>query len=178
MRYLFLDTETLGLDPMKHSLIEVGMILTNENLKVLDVFHTKIKHEMYYLNPAAITVNGIDFKQHEREAVPLSEVRVLFCDFLCHIDEEAIPVGWNIAFDLGFIYHNLMSKEELEHYVSYRTLDLCSVARFLKECGKLEVAGSLAHTAGKLGIDNSKAHTALGDVEMTIEVMRKLKELI
>lgn len=177
-KFLFIDTETLGLDPTKHSLIEVAMVLTDENLNTLDVFHYKIKHEIYHLNPAAIAVNGIDMSQHDRQASPLWNVRTYLRDFLSTLDDEAIPVGWNVGFDLGFIYANMLPKEELERYVSYRTIDLCSVARFMKLCGKLDNAGSLAHTARKLGIDNSKVHTALGDVEMTIEVMRKLKELM
>ena len=74
------------------------------------------------------------------------------------------------------IYQHVLNKKEAQKYISYRTLDTGVVGQYLKCCGIIpqSVSGSLSSYVEHYGIQKRTAHTARGDVEMTIDVMKAM----
>jgi len=106
------------------------------------------------------------------------------------------PIGHGIYGDIAFLTHYLMKEETWETFVSYRKLDTQAVAQFLKACGKIPdtVSGSLESLAKHFEIITEGAngnvsyvglydcivslHNAKVDTMLTVEVFKKMKELI
>jgi DNA polymerase III epsilon subunit-like protein len=131
----------------------------------------------------ALSVNKINLIEHDKIAVPAKDAKIALFNFLAENSkagkDKLTVVGWNIHFDLGFIYEHLLPKSEWEKSVSYRTLDLQPVGAMLKLAGKVPATlGSLGSYAEHFGMDTSKAHDAKEDVKLTLGVFKKFKELI
>jgi DNA polymerase III epsilon subunit-like protein len=97
---VFLDTETTGLDPFKHELLEVGMIVREPGAPDREV-NFSLKIDIARAEGRALEVNGY-FKRH----IALKEVEVTPAKatalFTVHLD-GALVVGNNPQFDLRFI---------------------------------------------------------------------------
>lgn len=93
--------------------------------------------------------------------------------------EKLEPLGHNVGGDIRLVKENLMSEGSWLKYVSYRVQDTGVVGNFLKKQGKIpkEISGSLGSYATHFGIDNSKAHDAKGDVDMTVAVYKEMLKL-
>lgn len=175
--YLFIDTETGGLTT-DCSLLQLAALIVNDQLEVVDSINLKIHpdDDIYRVKASALSVNKIDLVNHSSESVNLSTAYFEFFAFLArhsgYGEFKLTPVGWNINFDLNFIYAGF-GKLEFEKYCSYRTIDLQSVVLF--HGASSVIPGSLVKVASQLGIDTSAAHDALADCEMTLAVFKALK---
>jgi oligoribonuclease len=49
-KFLFVDTETTGLNPQKDALLEVALIITDSKLNELEVYETVIHQSQYVLD--------------------------------------------------------------------------------------------------------------------------------
>ncbi len=182
--YLFVDTETGGLDPAKHSLLSMAFVLGDEG----DVRHSLelfLKHDAYVVDGASMAVNRIDLAKHHAEAMDggtLMAVLDVFLDQFFPCKKEPIfLVGHNVAFDRDFLkaFWTRMGRD-FEARFSHRLIDTHSLAAGLRDAGRLPVE-SLSSTAlfAHFGIHVSeeKRHTALGDALATFELYWKLVEL-
>ena len=66
--YLFLDTETGGLDPARHSLLTLGLVVggpegVRHSLEIL------LRHETYDVTGGGMAVNRIDLAKHHAAAL-------------------------------------------------------------------------------------------------------------
>ncbi len=174
--FAFLDTETTGLDPEKHEIIEIGCVLvqlknTNgENVfEVIEEFEYKVKPEKIEIaDPVALRVNGYN-EADWIFALKLSEVMKI----VSKKTKNAILVGHNVAFDYAFL-QNAFAKTGEENLMHYHKLDTISMA-FAKLCMEGEIGGySLHKLTEKFGIVNTNAHTALADARATFELFKKL----
>ena len=93
--------------------------------------------------------------------------------------EKLEPLGHNVSGDIRLVKEFLVSPGSYDKYVSYRVQDTGTVGNFLKKQGKIpkEISGSLGSYATHFGIDNSKAHDAKGDVQMTVAVYKEMLKL-
>ncbi|MFA6256985.1 MAG: 3'-5' exonuclease [Candidatus Paceibacterota bacterium] len=170
--YAFIDTETSGLNLMKHELLQIGCVLTTPDLEVIEEFEIKVKPERIEdADPVSLKV--CHYKEEEwTDALPLAEAMKIFADKV----EGAIMVGHNVAFDAGFLEYgfNKIGKANTLHY---HRLDTVSVA-----WAKLHREPDLDHLSLRelclrFGIKNERAHTALSDARATYELYKKLMEL-
>jgi DNA polymerase-3 subunit alpha (Gram-positive type) len=146
-----LDVETTGMKPEDgHSVIEVaGQRLRNEEvIAVYDALH-------------GIT-NEILAAEGRARAEVMNEFRE-FC-------KDAVLVGHNIAFDMGFLNaeYRRLGQPPLEN----RTIDTIEIAKKYL----LIPSYSLKNVAAYLQVPQPKAHRALADVETTTAVLIKLIE--
>lgn len=175
--YLFIDTETGGLTT-DCSLLQLAALIVNDQLEVVDSIDLKVYPDdgIYHVKSSALAINKIDLRWRGDGAVSLSVAYQEFFAFLARHSNygefKLTPVGWNINFDLNFIYAGF-GKLEFEKYCSYRTIDLQSVVLF--RGASSIIPGSLVKVASQLGIDTSAAHDALADCEMTLAVFKALK---
>ena len=185
-RYLAFDCETGGLYTHKHSLLSIAFAVADENLEVIDVLEMKLKDQetnaTFKVTAGALAVNKINIIQHNKEAITFADARQKLIAFLAkHKLNKFIPLGHNIGFDFGFVYENLMLKEEFDKFVDYRVLDTATIGRYLKEKG-VGPAGrksSLEHWSEFLGLEAKEEalHTAMFDTLLTVEVYRGMLKL-
>ena len=107
------DTETSGLDPQKHNLLSVGGVLLDEELNEVGEFHEFMKHPEYCVQPDAMAVNKIDLRWLSANGKTQEQVADKFMQFL-HLTDFQISLrspivfaGWNVGFDLSFVWENL-----------------------------------------------------------------------
>ncbi|MEK7587031.1 MAG: 3'-5' exonuclease [Patescibacteria group bacterium] len=173
----FIDLETTGLDPMVHEIIEIGGIVARQisragrgaKLEIVEEFEFKIKPEHLELaEPEALRINGYN------------EMEWLFAPDLKKVLEtvsgklkDSVMVAQNVTFDWSFL-NQAFKKTGLKNPMHYHKLDLISLAfAKLYDNERLE-RFSLQALSEHFGIKNEKAHTALADIRVTVEIYKKL----
>jgi len=175
----FIDTETTGLNPEKHEIIELGCVLVRQipqagkgpKLEVIDEFEYKIRPEhLDVAEPDALRINGYT-PEKWKDAKPLLEVMEDFAQRT----RGAAFVAHNMAFDLGFVDKAFQRAgvRNLMHYVKIDTISFAYSKLFHEP--KVEKF-SLAALCEFYGIKNETAHTALSDAKATFEVFKKMTE--
>lgn len=180
--YLFLDTETGGLDVERHSLLSVGLVVGDDGVR-RDSLEILIRHEPYVVSGGGMAVNRIDLVQHDRTALAPAQALDAFDTFLqAHFPGEGpvTLVGHNVGFDRSFLGAFLVSQgRPLEPRISHRIVDTHSIACALRDAGRLDLE-NLSSTAlfqhFGIVIPEAKRHTALGDALGTFELYWKLVE--
>ena len=181
--YLFLDTETGGLDPRRHSLLSLGLV-AGDAKGVAESLEILLRHETYGVTGGGMKVNRIDIAGHHEQALAPAAALEVMDGFLARhfvADAPIILVGHNIAFDRAFLGAFLETQgRDLEPRFSHRTIDTHSVAAALQDAGRIPAAVRLSSTGlfAHFGImvPEAQRHTALGDALATFELYWKLVE--
>jgi DNA polymerase III subunit epsilon len=182
--YLFLDTETGGLDLEKHSLLSLGLVVGDDGV-LRESLEILVKHEPYVVSAGGMAVNRIDLVQHDRAAQEPGAALATFNAFL----ERHFPgnnpvtlVGHNVSFDRGFLaVFFARQNHPFEPRISHRIIDTHSIAAALRDAGRLAVdslSSSALFSHFGIQIPEEKRHTALGDALGTFDLYWKLVELM
>lgn len=170
--FAFIDIETTGLNLLTHEIIEIGCVLTDPNLEVIEEFELKIKPEhIEDADPVSLKVNKYE-KERWEDGYSKEEAMKIFSKKV----KDCIMVGHNVAFDAGFLEH-AFNKMQISNTMHYHRLDTISVA-----WAKLHREPDLEHFSLRelclrFGIKNENAHTALSDARATFELYKKLMAL-
>lgn len=183
-RYLAFDVESGGVTD-DHSLLTAYFVILDEDLKTvygeLDL-RSKPNDGTYHVTAEALAINGIDLISHDKEADTESKAGTRLYEFLQqHCPDGKVkltPLGHNVAFDVEFVKKHLT--KNFNKFVSYRCLDTASVIQFLKQTNHIpkDLAGSLGEIAKYLQVPIVQLHTAKDDTWLTIEVLKKLQDLV
>jgi DNA polymerase III epsilon subunit family exonuclease len=159
--FLALDTETTGLFPIIHRMVEVGAVRFRLNGREVATFQTLINPEIP-IPPNVQQVHGITDRM-VRGQPTVEQVIPHFIEFLGAPD--TILLAHNALFDLGFLAMALtrLGIAYLPHYV-FDTLDM---ARRLYPTWP---SHSLEHVASRLNVANGSAHRALSDAYLVKEI--------
>lgn len=108
-KYLFIDTETTGFPRKdwkicKCNIVEIGWIITNSKLEILEEYYTLIKPVGFYIGRKSI--HGIKHSHAMKYGKGIYETLEKLIDVIDRID---VIVGHNVAFDLRVI-GNMMLK--------------------------------------------------------------------
>lgn len=164
MTYLFLDTETTGLDVEKHGVWEIAYAIDDGPIKTHFVYHTLVNAD-----PKALEINGYrdryDPQIHGRNFAGLGEA---FEDELRLAAEGQFLVGSNPAFD-----HRMLLRRWGSTPWHYRMID---IATYAMPYFGWEVPEGLARITRALDIEEND-HTAAKDVEVLREAFYKLQRL-
>lgn len=160
--YLVLDFETTGLDRHIEQVTEVGLIKYDENFNEVAHFHTyvklRIEHGLsdFIKNLTGITEEKLSYGISEGDAMDI-------IGYL--IDEETVVVAQYAPFDFGY----------LANYGIYPERYLCT--KTLTNLVEPDEKSSLGVTCERNGIVLNDAHTAMGDVQATAELLQlRLKQ--
>src|SRR6266699_1870738 len=164
IEFVILDTETTGLRPGHHRVIELAGIRMRAG-EVIDSFQS-------LLNPGvrlpAFIVQFTGITQEMIATAP--KAYEVFPDFLNFID-GAILVGHNIGFDIGFLSYEA---QLLGYDFPIDGLDTIPLARrFLPTLRRFKLDSVASH----LRITAANRHRAMGDARVTAAVFMKLLEL-
>lgn len=165
-----IDTETTGLDPRVHEVIEVAIIKEWRDGRV-EEWATKVKPmNLAVAEEFALKVNG--YKDHPElwdDAPPFSEIAPLVAAKL----EGCVLVGHNVSFDLDFLNEALLRVGSAAK-LPYHKIDTVTLAYvFLVPKGLKSL--SLDPIREFLGWPKDGAHTALVDAR---DARRLFHELV
>lgn len=199
MRLLFVDTETGGLDPTKHSLLQIGLVCyDSEAREILAQKKINVKHDEYVVTAKAMQINGInlvnlDASGNDTWGALMQVINFLEGYFPMKIQSTSdrdvvgarpskpiVMVGHNLILDKGML-HKLFDEfgMSLDSWISYRSIDTMSFLYALQFLGKIpaEVDG-LFEAAQHFGITQLRPHDALDDCLTTIQVFERCLDLM
>jgi DNA polymerase III epsilon subunit-like protein len=166
-----LDTETTGLKPGFHEIIEFGGIRVTSSLKhEISRFSIKVlPRNIKVASPKALEINGYD-PDGWVEAMPFESAHrwiYMFC-------EGADVLGHNVKFDIRFLRAGFKELGWRDPW-SGRIIDTqTEVGARLKKRGFI-TSKSLEATAKYYELEQPEPHRALDDAILSLEVMRKFK---
>lgn len=159
---LFLDTETTGLTPDLHEIIEIACVLTDPTgEKTLSVYEAKLMPQHIERAEArALEVNGYSKDTWEATATPADKVAA----DIQRIATDAVLVGQNISFDIDFVTRFLIKNYHRPTW-HYHKVDTATLAWPLYKA-KLIEGLSLNALCEFFERDRPKVHRALEDVHL------------
>lgn len=166
--YAVIDFETTGLSPGSDRIIEVGVVLVR-NHNIVDTFSELM--DPGFRIPAYISeLTGISTAMLKGKPAPevvMPKVRQLIGDYPC--------VAHNASFDRGFFAAE-MRRAEIECQPDF----LCSMllARRLVQDSRSHKLGTLVQHLGLKTPPGMRAHRALADCLMTVELWKHLLQRI
>jgi DNA polymerase III epsilon subunit family exonuclease len=167
-KFVFLDVETTGLSPQRGDrVIEIALMVT----RGFDIQkrYAQLVNPQRDISWGAYFVNRIT-PDMLTGAPGIQEILDVV---LGHLD-EAVIVGHNIAFDLGFLRHEC----QLCGYPGLKSPRVVDTQRMAKFFMPGRSGYSLAKVAGYLEVTQVQRHRALVDVETTFEVFKKMLRLV
>ncbi|MBL8831935.1 MAG: DNA polymerase III subunit epsilon [Rhodospirillales bacterium] len=165
MREIVLDTETTGLDPKSHRIVEVACIELVNHVPTGAKFHKLVNPEMD-ISAEAAAIHGIT-NAKVKDAPVFSSIVAEFLEFI----GDARLVIHNAEFDVGFLNAEL-SRLGFPKIPLTRALDTVQVAR-KKFPG---APASLDALCKRFGVDNAHRtlHGALLDADLLAQVYLEL----
>lgn len=178
-RLMFIDTETGGLDPRKHSLLSVGVVVWDDSFGELFAEEYYIRYENYCVTKTAARINHFDETKQKEISMDPNHVVEKLIDIKKRFFEqyESIPLaGHNISFDVQFLRQLFdMCGRSYEKLFSHRLVDTYSIIKFLTDCRLVpKTVNSSASAFKYFGITVNGRHTSLGDAKATMQLYAKL----
>lgn len=164
-RDIILDTETTGLDPRRHRVIEIGGIELRNFIPTGREFHRYVRPDDDYMPAEALAVHGIT-REFLSDKPRFSDVVEPLLSFL----DGARIVAHNVEFDIGFLNAELTRIDFPP--LACDVVDSVRLAR-RKYPGS---PASLDALCERFGIDTSarETHGALVDAKLLLEVYLEL----
>ena len=162
--YVVIDLETTGLSPEFDEIIEVSAIRFNSN-KRIDSFSTLVKPK--HRIPEFITeLTGItnDMVSHA------PEIKKALKDLMSFLSPEDILLGYNVNFDINFLYDNC--EYELEEPFRNNFVDVMRIAKRIEPALEDHRLGTLSSFYGIKTIH----HRAEADCDTCQQCYVRLKE--
>jgi oligoribonuclease (3'-5' exoribonuclease) len=169
--FAFLDCEFGGLDPEKHDITEIAVIMTDYRLAELGEAEWKVAARADRISDEAAAISGYDAEAwkgapHVRQA--LTELAAL-----CPKGKTVVPAGQNVRMDVNFLeraYRNC----DIPYPFDYHVIDLATLFyAWSLVAGEPVAALSLRQAAVTGGLtDGPVAHRAMADTRLTLETFR------
>lgn len=180
-RMLFIDTETGGLDPDKHSLLSLAMVVW-ENMEIIDSQEILINDGQLSVTKEALSINKIDIKKHKESAIPPSQAIEEIIGFISkHFppQNKITIAGHNVQFDIGFLKILFsQNKKDFSRFFSHRIIDTSSILYYLYLTNHIKQRAISSDEAFELfEIKVEGRHTAIGDAMATAKLFNKLIDL-
>lgn len=168
------DLETTGLDPSRHEIIEIGLVVVRQrDFKIIDRLSVKVKpRHIETAIKEALGINGYT-REGWRNAISLTRAMEQYS----RKTRNAIFVAHNVTFDWSFI-GEAFKKTRTRNLMDYHRIDLFSVA-----WAKLERLKKLKKFRGSelckfLGIpEEPEPHSAINGAWVAYEILKKLRQI-
>jgi len=161
----YLDTETTGLEPLEHEIIEIAFVLEevpenpNEVGKIIRTWESKIRpHHLRAASPRALEVNG--YTAEAWAGAPFfADVADEIVDIL---SRAACLIGHNPKFDTGFLAA-AFRREGMNPRIPYHQIDTVTSAYEAWLWNGTGPKLSLDNLRAHIGLPIAKSHSALKD---------------
>lgn len=174
-RLVWMDLEMTGLDPTKDVIVEIAVVVSDEQLVVLDDGLDLVVHQS---DESLALMDDFVTKMHGRSGLteeiractlPLADAGAAVLDYIKgHVPEvRSVPLcGNSIGVDRTFLASYL---REIDEYLHYRNIDVSSI----KELAKRWYPDLYAKRPKKV-----EGHRALADIMESIEELRYYRSAI
>lgn len=189
LSYVIVDTETSGLpkyrgddgrpvpadDPSQPRVASVAMIYVDPGFKVVTEHERLIYPDGWELEPEAAAVNGLTMDRLREEGVPVRDVLDLYTEA---IKAGRVLVAFHAQHDAKMMRGELRraGMDDLFH----DTKNICcmrgSMGVVVKQDGK-KGWPKLSDACAHFNIEQTGAHTALGDARAALEIFKNLVTL-
>jgi DNA polymerase-3 subunit epsilon len=173
----FLDVETTGLDPQKHEVIQIGVVLARQydrggnigpGIEKIEEIEMKIKPERIEdAEEDALRINGYN----EAEWMFAPDLK----NAMEHLGKKlagCVQVSHNLTFDSAFIDKSF-ERAGMSNPMARYKLDTISIA-FARLYNRPDVKYSLKYLCELFQIKNENAHTALADAKALFDLYKKM----
>lgn len=185
-KIIYLDTETTGLIPGHHDVIQIAGI-EEENNQIIDEFEFKLQpFHMRNIDDEALKING--FTKEELLYFPDAEhgiARLIIILTPYMVGDDILFAGQKAFFDLFFIQalfrksaHAIRKTFDIMTRAHNATIDLKTLTLLAMLQGHKIKSNSLADVCEYLGVKNERPHDALSDVRATRECFLKFKVVL
>lgn len=191
--YLGIDTEFTGQHPHKNALIELAMIVLDKNLKEIAHYQTLVQvPEGFEITKESMHINKLDLAKVEAEGVSYDKLVKQITKFVKkYFNDKPILFAHFIPMDFAYLNYifGSVDKDKLfwKELIGHNTIDTKVLANSInllqirKGQEPMFRSTSLSNKGGlteALEIFDYEAHTALGDIRATREVLIKLLDIL
>ena len=168
----FLDCEFGGLDPERHDITEIGVVLTDYRLAELASREWKVLARPERITPEAAAIFGYDAERWQQEGVGIRQALGELAALLPP-GHTVIPAGQNVRMDVLFL-ERAYKACALPYPFDYHVIDLATLFyAWSLIAGEPVSALSLRQAASHAGLSRSgDAHHALEDARLTLDTFR------
>jgi DNA polymerase III subunit epsilon len=181
-KILWIDTETTGVDPTLHSIIEIAGIIDIDGApkRYFDFFVAP--HPDFEIDEKACAVHGNtieEMKEFPQSPIVHKQLISVFGEFVDKFNkiDKFIIAGQNIKFDLDMLSHFFMRQGDsyLGSWIDFKKrIELYDITKALQSLGFIESDSlSLGPICKEFGV-KIKAHSAASDINSTREVYYKI----
>lgn len=169
----FTDIETTGLSLTLHEIIEIGCIVVDSDLNIIEEFELKVKPQhIKTADKVSLKINHYN-PDNWVDAISLEEAMKILADKT----KDSTMIGHNISFDAAFLEKAFYETKIEKKFFHYHLLDTVSIA-FAKLHDKSDIEKLTLHELCEyFNIKNEHEHTALSDTRATFELYKKLMNL-
>jgi DNA polymerase-3 subunit epsilon len=186
MKVLWIDTETTGLEPGKHGIVQLAMII--------EIDHQVAEEQTFAMNPVgkerspeAMAIHGITeetLATYEPATEVKPKIAALWNKYVSKYDraDKFTVGGYNVDFDVNHL--EALWKEcgdtYFRSYIGPGSIDPFKALPLLEYAGLIDHLPSkkLADVALALGVELSDAHDAASDIRATREIAHKIVDLM
>lgn len=170
--FAFIDCEFGGLDPERHDITEIAVIVTDYRLAELGQGEWKVKARPERITDEAAAIFGYDAEVWERDGVSIRRA-LTGMQALLPAGSTVVPAGQNVRMDVQFLERAYRSCE-LPYPFDYHVVDLATLFyAWSLVAGEVVPALSLRQAATTAGlVSGSVAHRAMQDTRLTLETFR------
>lgn len=185
MKIFWFDTETSGVDPERHGIIQLAYIIEIDGVeKERGVLYNNCSGKD--ITEGALRING--FTHSQIAGFPLDKemhktLLKVFNKYVSPYDsnDKFIMGGYNVKFDENFlrVLWRDCGDKFFGSWFAFGHIDPSQIIRFLQYCGyNFGIGAKLTDLASQFGVLRENAHDAMVDVEMTIDVVRHLQKIL
>lgn len=184
MKLVVLDTETTGLNPYKHQLVQLAGFIVIDN-KIEDTFNFKVSlQEGKEIEDEALKVNKLTreiINSYESPAEVLPKIKKFFYQYVDRNkkNDTLYMVGYNVKFDEGFIKQFFTEMNAINSYNNIfdrRTIDVMSICMAYCNLKNIKTKYNQRAMAKlfEIELDESLAHEALYDCYLCYNLLMKM----
>ncbi len=188
MKVFCFDSETGGLDPEKHSVFSVGVVVgdleSGQIIQTFEALHKLPSLEDYKYTAKAVEIHGITPQRAFEDGLTTQEIADKFMD-LWQLAGRGIMGGHNVRFDVDMIargIYNITPQQFIANF-TYRFVDTLPIMRLFTGNENIPPGSTLTQAIKALNIDMSefgknKFHAALFDSICCFKIMHKFRKVL
>ena len=183
--FVAFDLETGGLDEKVNGILTGYFMVLDKDLTLIDELELAFRPPTdLIIDAGALKANNIILEEHlaRTDLVSYQEGAEKIAALLKKYKPKRTklrPLGYNISFDIKFITKQLIESKSWESLAHHAVADAFNIINFLKDVDFVpQELGNLTSVVKHFGINEGLFHTAKDDVKMSVEVYKKLREMI
>lgn len=187
MKIFWFDVETGGLDETKNPILQLAYVVEIDGERRASGEFRSRGFTGCVIQTKALEVNGLTIEEiptFGTEEAMYKSLMDLLAAYVNRYDknDKFVLGGYNVKFDEKFLraLWERQGDRFFGAWFGFNAIDPSNVIRFLQYAGKMPNLSRmrLVDVAKALGVERPNAHDAMVDIEMTIDVTNKLKEMI